>query len=54
MSFDVNGLSKMSFKNKPESIIYPLKEVIDEDMRLKNFIWLEHKRPKYKMDILNK
>jgi hypothetical protein len=53
MWFDRNGVSKMSFKNKPESIIYPLKEVVDEDMRLKNFIWLEQKRPKNKIDIFN-
>jgi hypothetical protein len=44
----------MSFKNKPESIVFPLNEAVDEEMRLKNFIWLEHKRPKNKMEILNK
>ena len=52
--FDGNGMSKMTFKNKPESIVFPLIEVVDENMRLKNFIWLEHKRPKTKMDIFNK
>jgi hypothetical protein len=53
MWFDGNGLSKISFKNKPESIVFPLNEVVDEDMRLKNFIWLEHKRPKNKIEILS-
>lgn len=48
-----NGeIYKATFKEKPESTLFPMKEVNDEEMRLKNFVWLEHKRPKKKSDIL--
>jgi lipopolysaccharide export system protein LptA len=36
---------------KPEGILYPLDEVSKEDMYLKDFIWLEDKKPKSKEDI---
>jgi hypothetical protein len=48
-----NGeIYKATFKEKPESTLFPMKDVNDEEMRLKNFVWLEHKRPKKKSDIL--
>lgn len=50
--FDSEGVEKTTFRNKPESIVYPLAEVNDSEMRMKNFIWLENKRPKKKEDIL--
>lgn len=50
--FNADGVYKATFRNKPESIVYPLDDIIDKEMRLKNFVWLEHKRPKSKPDIL--
>lgn len=50
--FDNGGVDKTTFRNKPESTIYPLQDIIDEEMRLKHFVWLENKRPKKKNDIL--
>lgn len=49
--FNIDGVYKASFRNKPESIVYPLKEVNDTEMRLKNFVWLINKRPKNKYDL---
>jgi len=51
--FNVDGVDRTSFRNKPESTVYPLSEVVDDEMRLKHFVWLENKRPKKKSDILN-
>ncbi len=50
--FDSDGVDRATFRNKPESTVFPLSEIKDEDMRLKHFIWLENKRPKKKSDIL--
>ena len=50
--FNKEGVDRASFRNKPESTVYPLKEINDEEMRLKHFVWFENKRPKKKNDIL--
>ncbi len=50
--FDGEGVNRTTFRNKPESTVFPLADVKDEDMRLKHFVWLENKRPKKKNDIL--
>ncbi len=50
--FNVEGVDRTTFRNKPESTVYPLKDINDEDMRLKHFSWMENKRPKKKSDIL--
>lgn len=50
--FNGDGVDRATFRNKPESTIFPLSDVNDSEMRLKNFVWLEHKRPKKKSDIL--
>ena len=52
--FNKDGVDRTTFRNKPESTIYPLADVKDEDMRLKHFVWLENKRPKNKNDILKR
>lgn len=36
---------------KPEGTLYPMNEISREDMYLKDFIWLEDKKPKRKEDI---
>lgn len=50
--FGGDGVDRATFRNKPESIVYPLADVKDDEMRLKHFVWLEKKRPKNKNDIL--
>lgn len=50
--FNNEGVDRATFRNKPESTVFPLAEVNDEEMRLKHFVWLEKKRPKKKNDIL--
>ncbi|MBL7934272.1 MAG: hypothetical protein JNM51_00505, partial [Bacteroidia bacterium] len=50
--FNSEGVDRTTFRNKPESTVFPLTEVKDEDMRLKHFVWLDKKRPKKKSDIL--
>lgn len=52
--FNNEGVEKTTFRNKPESTLFPLSEIKDEDMRLKHFIWLDNKRPKNKSDLLVK
>jgi lipopolysaccharide export system protein LptA len=52
--FNSEGVDRATFRNKPESTIFPLSEIKDEDMRLKHFVWLENKRPKKKNDILKR
>lgn len=50
--FNREGVDRATFRNKPESTVFPLEEIKDEEMRLKHFVWLEKKRPKKKNDIL--
>lgn len=50
--FNSDGVDRATFRNKPESTVFPLAEIDDKEMRLKNFMWLETKRPKKKSDIL--
>ena len=52
--FAGEGVDRVTFRNKPESTVFPLKDINDEDMRLKHFSWMENKRPKKKEDILIK
>lgn len=52
--FNADGVDRATYRNKPESIIFPLAEVDDKEMRLKNYVWLENKRPKKLLDILTK
>jgi lipopolysaccharide export system protein LptA len=50
--FNKDGVDRATFRNKPESTIYPLNEINDKEFRIKHFVWLESKRPKKKSDIL--
>jgi hypothetical protein len=50
--FNSEGVDKATFRNKPESTVFPLAEIKDDEMRLKHFVWLENRRPKTKNDIL--
>lgn len=49
---DSDGVNRATFRNKPESTVFPLSEFDDKETRLKDFVWLESKRPKKKSDIL--
>lgn len=49
---DKDGVDRATFRNKPESTVFPLAEFNDKDTRLKDFVWLENRRPKKKSDIL--
>ncbi|MES2566767.1 MAG: OstA-like protein [Bacteroidota bacterium] len=50
--FNSDGVDRATFRNKPESTVFPLENIKDEEMRLKHFVWFENKRPKKKSDIL--
>ena len=52
--FNGSGVDRATFRSKPESTVYPLKDMKDEEMRLKNFVWLEKLRPKNKADVITK
>jgi len=49
-----NKISKVTFKQKPLSNLYPIKKVEPEDITLKGFSWQPNKRPKDKYDIVPK
>jgi lipopolysaccharide export system protein LptA len=52
--FKENTISKISFIMKPVSTFYPIKKVDYEEITLKDFRWLDDKRPKSKLDIIPK
>ncbi len=49
---DTEGVNRATFRNKPESTVFPVNDFDDKETRLKDFVWLESKRPKKKSDIL--
>lgn len=49
-----DGMDRATFRHKPESVVLPMAEVDDREMRLKGFLWLENKRPKSKADLFVK
>jgi len=52
--FDSEGVNRTTFRKKPQSTVFPIAQVKDEELRLKHFLWLENKRPKTKADIFLK
>lgn len=54
VSFSNNTLSRILFKKKPVSTLYPIEKVDLEEVVLKGFKWLENQRPKSKLDIIKK
>ncbi len=49
--FNSEGVDRATFRNKPESVIYPIADIDDEVLRVKHFNWQEAKKPKTKQDI---
>jgi len=51
MIFLNKDLNKVILRNDAEGTMYPIKKVNFDDMRLRNFKWLEDKRPKSKYEL---
>lgn len=52
ISFEDNKPKKIVWRNNLTGNAYPMRQVNHEDLKLRNFKWLEEKRPKSKFDIL--
>ncbi len=50
--FDDSKPQKVVFLRNLEGVSYPMKQVNHDEIKLKNFKWLNNKRPKTKFDIL--
>jgi lipopolysaccharide export system protein LptA len=48
---DGKDVQEIMFYTKPDAILYPLETAPRNELRLKNFVWLEHHRPLKKEDI---
>jgi len=46
-----NDVKRIVFLTKPNAVLYPLKEVAENELILKDFVWLEQFRPFKKQDI---
>lgn len=44
-------LNKVKFVNNVDGVMYPLKQAPEEEKKLKNFKWLESRRPKNKLEL---
>ncbi len=51
MIFADRELNKVILRNDADGIMYPIRKVNLDDMRLRNFKWLEAKRPKSKYEL---
>ncbi len=49
--FKNDDLIKVLFVNDVKGKMYPMKEIPTEESRLKNFIWLDDKRPKNRLEL---
>ncbi len=50
--FNKGDVKRVVFKTKPESTLFPIKEVNPEEQHLKGFAWHDRKRPKSKAELL--
>lgn len=53
IKIDSNKINTITLYDKPEAIMYPLKEISEEEEKLKNFVWYKGIRPKSKFDIID-
>ena len=51
MLFFKNALNKVKFINDVHGILYPIKQLPQDKKLLKNFIWLDKRRPKNKLEL---
>jgi len=49
--FQNNELSKVVFRSQVKGTLWPIRQKSPSEMRLKNFQWLEAKRPKTKYEL---
>ena len=49
--FKNNELSKVVFRSDVKGTLWPIRQKSPSEMRLKNFQWLEDKRPKTKYEL---
>jgi hypothetical protein len=52
MIFVDKALNKVVLRNDANGTMYPIRKVNLDDMRLRNFKWLEDKRPKSRFELL--
>jgi hypothetical protein len=51
MIFKEKALNKVVLRNDADGIINPIRKVNPNDMKLRNFKWLEDRRPKTKFEL---
>ena len=51
MYFKEKGLSRVVLRSDADGTMYPFKQVVFDDMRLRGFRWLDAKRPKSKFEL---
>jgi hypothetical protein len=51
MIFLNKQLNKVVLRNDADGVMYPIKKVDPNDMRLRNFKWLDERRPKTKYEL---
>jgi len=51
MIFLKKQVNKVVLRQDAEGIMYPIKKVNLDDMKLRNFKWLEERRPKTKYEL---
>ncbi len=49
--FKNDDLIKVLFVNDVKGKMYPMRQIPPEESRLKNFIWLDDKRPKNRLEL---
>ena len=51
MQFEDKALKKVIFRNDVSGTMYPMNQIPEEKKTLRNFKWLEEKRPKTKFEL---
>ena len=51
MIFVDRQLNKVVLRNDAEATMYPIRKIHFDDMRLRNFKWLEDRRPRTKAEL---
>ena len=49
--FKNDDLIKVLFVNDVKGKMYPMRQIPEEEQKLKNFIWLNDKRPKSRLEL---